>query len=258
MAEQAGGGTGEQVLNPAAGARQFRASCWGGARGCAERTACTRAASGLRLGILWSPARSWLTEPLGNCGLADVSGPKGRTESRIRKSRDGPESAARRRSENAAAERREARRPTSLAGDLRRSRDRADREAAHRVRRIRTSACRRSAPFIFSRRAEKRRRGTRPPLNGPAQRWLFAPASGNPETDTNREDTWSNHLNPHHRNWTGNRKRTCAAGSICWTSGACAPTRPATARAVAAASHQAASGKIFRGCRSACRIASSR
>src|SRR5437588_1542858 len=31
-------------------------------------------------------------------------------------------------------------------GDLRRSGDRPDREAGHRVRRIRTSACRRSAP----------------------------------------------------------------------------------------------------------------
>ena len=33
MAEQTGDGTGEQVLNPAAGARQFRASDWCGARG---------------------------------------------------------------------------------------------------------------------------------------------------------------------------------------------------------------------------------
>ena len=89
------GGAGRKVgarqwlLTPAAGARQFRASCWGGARG-RDSQPRTRAASGLRLGILRSPARSWLTEPFGNCGLADVSRPKGRTESQIRKSRAGP------------------------------------------------------------------------------------------------------------------------------------------------------------------------
>src|ERR1043165_3086849 len=46
-----------------------------------------------------------------------------------------PESAARRRSENAAAERRKARRPALLAGGLRRSEDRPCREAGHGVRR---------------------------------------------------------------------------------------------------------------------------
>src|SRR5207342_969906 len=57
------------------------------------------------------------------------------------------ESAARRRKENAAVERREARRPASLAGDLRRSGDRPDREAGHGVRRSAPSASRRSAPL---------------------------------------------------------------------------------------------------------------
>jgi len=160
MAEQAGGGTGEQVLNPAAGARQFRASCWGGARG-RDSQPRTRAASGLRPEVLRPPARSWLTEPLGNCGLADVSVPKGRTESQIRKSRDGPESAARRRKENAAAGRRKARRPTSLAGDLRRSGDRADREAAHRVRRSAPAPVGALLPFFSGER--KKTKGIRRP-----------------------------------------------------------------------------------------------
>src|SRR5205085_1852544 len=49
-----------------------------------------------------------------------------------------------------AAERRKARPARVMgSGDLRRSGDRLDREAGHRVRRIRTSACRRSAPLIF-------------------------------------------------------------------------------------------------------------
>ena len=86
----------------------------------------TRAASGLRPGTQRSPARSWLTA-----------------------AHDAAESAARCRKENAAAERREARRPASWAGHLRRSGDGPDREAGHGVRRFRTSACRRSAPLIF-------------------------------------------------------------------------------------------------------------
>src|SRR5438045_74862 len=88
MAEQAGGGTGDEVLNSAAGARQFRASGWGGARGRGSHPR-TRAASGLRPGTQRSPARSWLTAALKRAA----------------------ESAARRRKENAAAERRKARRP---------------------------------------------------------------------------------------------------------------------------------------------------
>src|SRR3954452_18508679 len=61
--EQAGGGTGERVLTPAAGARQFRASDWGGARGRGSHPR-TRAAAGLRPEVLWPPARSWLTAAL--------------------------------------------------------------------------------------------------------------------------------------------------------------------------------------------------
>ena len=137
-AEQAGGGTGEQVLNPAAGARQFRASA--GA----------------------APALSARNRHPGGVGA-----PPGGTMASCQELADdrwaqcARESAARRRKENAAAERREARRPASWAGDLRRSEDRPDREAGHRVRRFRTSACRRSAPLIF--RERKQTKGTRPP-----------------------------------------------------------------------------------------------
>jgi len=94
MAEQAGGGTGEQVLNPAAGARQFRAFDRCGARGRGSQPR-TRAAAGLRPGTQRSPAGSRLTA-----------------------AHDAAESAARRRKENAAAGRREARRPASRAGHL--------------------------------------------------------------------------------------------------------------------------------------------
>jgi ribosomal protein L44E len=81
------------------------------------------------------------------------------------------ESAARRRSENAAAGRREARRPASWAGHLRRSGDGSARETDHRVRRFRTSACRRSAPLIFW--GAENGRGHPPPANRVAERWLF-------------------------------------------------------------------------------------
>jgi len=60
----------------------------------------------------------------------------------------GPElSHRRRRMARAAAERRNARRPASWAGHLRRSGDRSAREMEHGVRRIRISACRRPAPL---------------------------------------------------------------------------------------------------------------
>src|SRR5437763_166359 len=89
----------EQVPSPAAGARQFRASCWCGARGRGSHPR-TRAAVGLRPEVLWAPARGWLTIG-GHTRAID-------------------ESAARRRKENAAAERREARRPAyrpAISGD---------------------------------------------------------------------------------------------------------------------------------------------
>src|SRR5207248_5540589 len=92
VVEQAGGGTGDEVLNSAAGARQFRASDWSGARGRGSHPR-TRAAAGLRPEALRPPARSWLTAALKRAA----------------------ESAARRRSENAAAERRKAR-PARVMG----------------------------------------------------------------------------------------------------------------------------------------------
>ena len=75
-----------------------------------------------------------------------------------------PESAARRRKETAAAGRRKARRPTSLAGDLRRSADRSARETDHRVRRS-APAPSGSAPLI-SLGERKRTKGTRPSSTG--------------------------------------------------------------------------------------------
>src|SRR4051812_23102216 len=59
------------------------------------------------------------------------------------------ESAARRRKENAAAERRKARRRAYPAGDLRRSGDRLDREAGHRVRRSAPAPVGALLPLIF-------------------------------------------------------------------------------------------------------------
>src|SRR5438067_13645595 len=75
------------------------------------------------------------------------------------------ESAARRRRKTPqqSAERRARARVMGL-GDLRRSGDRPDREAGHRVRRFRTSACRRSAPPLYFRGA-KTDEGHPPPAN---------------------------------------------------------------------------------------------
>src|SRR5438876_8636093 len=93
------------------------------------------------------------------------------------------ESAARRRKENAAAERRKARRPASWAGDLRAlPEDRSARETDHRVRRSAPAPVGVLLPSIF-RASGKQTRGTRPLPTGPAQRWLFAAAlPKNPET----------------------------------------------------------------------------
>ena len=114
MAEQAGGGTGEQVPTPAAGARQFRASCWCGAR--ATRLAPSYPGGvGAPPGDTTVPCQELADDRWARCAI--------------------DESAARRRKENAAAERRKARRPASWAGDLRRSGDRSARETDHRVRR---------------------------------------------------------------------------------------------------------------------------
>jgi len=99
-----------------------------------------------------------------------VGAPPGGTMASCQELADGgaigaAESAARRRKENAAAGRREARRPTSLAGHLRRSGDGSARETDHRVRRFRTSACRRSAPPLFL-GAEKDKGVPAPPQKG--------------------------------------------------------------------------------------------
>src|SRR5437763_16726059 len=117
------GGAGEQALTSVAGARQFRAF-----------------AGAAPAGVL-----THSTHPGGG------GAPPGDTTIPCQELADGgaksaAESAARRRKENAAAERREARRWAYPAGDLRRSGDRPIREDGHRVRRFRTSACRRSAP----------------------------------------------------------------------------------------------------------------
>jgi hypothetical protein len=91
-----------------------------------------------------------------------------------RRGKRGPELRHRpRRCPRAAAGRREARRPASWAGDLRRSEDRPFREVGHRVRRFRTSACRRSAPLTFFRERKRTRGIRRPRSNRAAERWLF-------------------------------------------------------------------------------------
>src|ERR1043165_9145348 len=110
MAEQAGGGAGEQVLNPAVGRpgnpglRSVRRP-GGSAR---------NRPHGRRRGSArgrYPPARSWLTElvPLPKVAADVLARKAGR--SRTQRGPPVPQSAARRRTENAAAGRREARRP---------------------------------------------------------------------------------------------------------------------------------------------------
>ena len=115
----------------------------------------TRAASGLRPEVLRPPARSWL---IGGCNAPS-------------------ESAARRRKENAAAERRKARRPASWAGHLRRSGDGSARETDHRVRRSAPAPVGALLPSIFERSGEQTK-GRPPPRNGPAERWLLTTGEG--------------------------------------------------------------------------------
>ena len=93
-------------LTPAAGARQFWASCWGGARG--------RGYDSAHSGGVGAPPGD-TTIPCQE--LADRRANAGKRGPTL--------------NENAAAERREARRPTSLAGHLRRSGDGSAREADH-------------------------------------------------------------------------------------------------------------------------------
>ena len=129
-------GAGDTALNPAAGARQFRASDWGGARGRGSHPG----GGGVPPGDTTIPRQE----------LAD--------RRKCRKAR--PDAVVR--TPQQSAERRARARVMGL-GDLRRSGDRLDREASHRVRRIRTSACRRSAPLFFK-GAEKDKGLPRPPV----------------------------------------------------------------------------------------------
>jgi hypothetical protein len=125
-------------FNPAANAGNRGG--WGGARARGSQPR-TRAASGHALGVLRPLCEELADGPVHHGTRKRGPKPKHRRKAMPR----------------AAAERREARRPTLLAGDLRRSGDRPDRKAGHRVRRFRTSACRRSAPLIFFQGAENRR-----------------------------------------------------------------------------------------------------
>src|ERR1043165_3388728 len=147
MAEQAGGGTGEQVFSfRRSGAREIRAF-----DRCGARVSGSQPAHGRRRGSArgrYPPARSWLTElvPLPKVAADVLARKAGR--SRTQRGPPVPKSAARRRTENAAAGRREARRPAYpvvISGDP---------EIGPTARRatgaaFRTSACRRSAPLVF-------------------------------------------------------------------------------------------------------------
>ena len=164
MAEQAGGGTGERVLNPAIG-RPGNPGLRSVRRPGARLATGTRAASGLRPGAI-SPCQEladggWSRLPK---VAADVLARKA-GRSRTQRGPPVPKSAARRRKENAAAERREARRwaiPPAISGDP---------EIGPTARRatgaaFRTSACRRSAPLIFSRGRKRTKGSRRPPQSG--------------------------------------------------------------------------------------------
>src|SRR5207249_7392376 len=72
---------------------------------------------------------------------------------------------------NAAVERREARRPASLAGDPWRSRDRPDREAGHGVRRSAPAPVGALPPF--ARGQTETTAYPAPQRTGAAERWLF-------------------------------------------------------------------------------------
>ena len=116
----------------------------------------------------------------GPCARCSLRPPPDRRESKR-----GPElSHWRKLVARAAAGRREARRPASWAGHLRRSGDGRDREARHRVRRFRTSACRRAAPLIF--RGAENGHGAPAPPSGPAERWLFDNRIGEEKTARGR------------------------------------------------------------------------
>ena len=143
--EQAGGGTGEQILK--SGSRRPAIPGLGlGRRPRCRLATGTRAASGLRPGTQRSPARSWL--------IGANAGKRGPTPQGERRS-GAPRGATAGRS-----------RPSSPA--IRRW---ARPRGGPRVRRFRTSACRRSAPLIFS--GTEKGHGASGALSKPAaERWL--------------------------------------------------------------------------------------
>jgi hypothetical protein len=105
-----------------------------------------------------------------------VGAPPGGTKASCQELADGgaksaAESAARRRKENAAAERRKARRGAYPAGDLRRSGDRLDREAGHRVRRSAPAPAGALLPSFFGERKQTKGTGALPKRGDGA--WLF-------------------------------------------------------------------------------------
>src|ERR1041385_1928903 len=162
MAEQAGGGTGEQVLK--SGGRAPGKS--GPSIGAAPGWFGSQPAHGRRRGSArgrYPPARSWLTEA-GPAFLKVAAGVLARKAGRGRDPRGAHpvrKGAPRRGKESAAAGRGEAPRwaiPPVISGDP---------EMGPTARRatgaaFRTSACRRSAPSFFSERSRRRQRGTRP------------------------------------------------------------------------------------------------
>jgi hypothetical protein len=160
MAEQAGGGTGERVLNPAIG-RPGNPGLRSVRRPGAWLATGTRAASGLRPGAI-SPCQELADgagPPSERCG--GRPGPKGRTvadQKGVHQSRKARPDAVRKTPQQGAERR--------TGGRSRRSSRAIPRWAlprgGPRVRRIRTSACRRSAPSFFSERSRRRQRGTRP------------------------------------------------------------------------------------------------
>ena len=153
-----GGGAGRKVgleirpSTPAAGARQFRASDWGGARGRGSHPR-TRAASGLRPGTLRSPARSWLTIEGTLCAV---------TKARPDAVRKTPQQSA---------ERRAGLRHWPVISGVPEMGPLARRATGRRG--FRTSACRRSAPLFFFGERKTDEGHPEPHPNRAAERWLF-------------------------------------------------------------------------------------
>jgi hypothetical protein len=192
MAEQAGGGAGEQVLNPAVG-RPGNPGLRSVRRPGARLATGTRAASGLRPGAT-SPCQELADGDRSATAVWLRFWPERQSGSRIRKSRAGSESAARRRKENAAAERREARRwaiPPAISGDpeigptARRATG-----AAYPHQRL-SALC----SLHFFERSRRRQRGTRPLSTGRRSVGFLPPASlpDIQKTRTQERTAWTHH-----------------------------------------------------------------